>query len=406
MLEPADVTRQFLQTVISIIGRKTSEEYAAVTIRNLLATLRPQYPFVRDIVVQDTRFMELESSVDVRDSLNNINPKEIGQVLKDLLKSIMNYLGKTAGYFFIRETLEKIGVDYNDALVKTMDVDLTLLQSTFVIEKKSFSLLEIEKTDLVRRVLKTMIELVERQTSKTFALDFMAHRIHTLTPWYPSLGFISINDIRYTLGSDEVIIQPEMNSVDNQELKKAIESIFNETDKALINLGRTPIVEDLRTHLTMEYLAKLEEYGIQIVAFTIGYDAIFRHVIKTLIDVIGQTSSEVHAIDVVNQFLRKTDAFYEFLKQVKVKPAADEYQVYQISMMNNIDSISETEARRAIQQLLQEIADSLGEETGDRFIQEFKNHLEKKYLTKIEGIGVNLHMIELHHELAGEKDSQ
>jgi hypothetical protein len=402
MLEPADVTRQFLQTVIRIIGRKTSEEYAAVTIRNLLMTLQLKYPFVRDMEIRDTRFLELESSVTVRDSLKNINPKEIGRALTDLLKSIMKSLGKTAGYFFIREIREKIGVDYDDVLVKTMDVDLTLLQSLYIVEKKSFNLLAIEKTDLVRRVLKTMIELVEKQTTKTFALEFMARRVEALRKWYPSLGFVSINDIRYTLGTDEVIVQQGMNSVDTPELKKAIESILNDTDKALLDLGRTPIVGDLRTHLTAEYLAKLEEFGIQIVAYTIGYDAMFKQVIKALIDVLGQASTETYAIYVVNLFLRKTDIFYEFLKQVKINPATDQNQVYQISMMNNIDTISETDARRAIQQLLEEIVDSLGEKPADQFIQDFKNHLEKKYLSKIEDIGVNLHMIELHHELAGE----
>ena len=403
MLEPADVTRQFLQTVIRIIGRKTSEEYAAVTIRNLLAALQQRYPFIRDMEIRDTRFLELESSVTVRDSLNTIDPKEIGQALKDLVKSVMKSLGKTAGYFFLREIREKIGVDYEDVLVKSMDVDLTLLQSTYIVEKKTLNLLEIEKADLVRRVLKTMVELVEKQTSKTFALAFMAHRVHTLQQRYPSLGFVSINDIRYTLGTDEVIVQQEMNTVDNQELKLAIESILNDTDKALIDLGRTPIAGDLRTHLTMEYLTKLEEYGIQIVAYTIGYDAMFKQVIKVLIDVISQASTEAYAIYVVNLFLRKTDTFYEFLKQVRVNPAAEENQVYQISMMNNIDAISETDARRALQQLLEEIVDSLGEKPGDQFIQEFKNRLEKKYLSKIEDIGVNLHMIELHHELVGEK---
>jgi hypothetical protein len=404
MLEPADVTRQFLQTVIRIIGRKTSEEYAAVTIRNLLTTLQPRYPFLRDMQIRDTRFLELESSVTVRDSLNSINPKEIGQALTDLLKSIVKSLGKTAGYFFIREIREKIGVDYDDVLVKTMNVDLTLLQSIYIVEKKSFNLLAIEKTDLVRRVLKTLIELLEKQTSKTFALEFMARRVEALRQWYPSLRFVSINDIRYTMGTDEVIVQQEMNTVDALELKKVIESILNDTDKALIDLGRTPIAGDLRMHLTAEYLAKLEEFGIKIMAYTIGYDAMFKQVIKALIDVLGHVSTEAYAIYVVNLFLRKTDSLYGFLKQVKVNPAVDQNQVYQISMMNNIDTISETDARRAIQLLLEEIVDSLGEKPADQFIQDFKNSLEKKYLSKIEDIGVNLHMIELHHEFVGERE--
>lgn len=72
--------------------------------------------------------------------------------------------------------------------------------------------------------------------------------------------------------------------------------------------------------------------------------------------------------------------------------------------MNNFDSLSETEVRRAIQQLLEEIVISLGEKPGNQFIQAFKDSLEKKYLSKIEEIGVNLHMIELHQELVAERE--
>jgi len=75
---------------------------------------------------------------------------------------------------------------------------------------------------------------------------------------------------------------------------------------------------------------------------------------------------------------------------------AGEYKLPVIS-----DEISETDVRRSIQKLLEEIIDSLGEELGQKFINEFKNSLEKNCLLRIEEIGVNLHMIQLRHELLG-----
>ena len=404
MLESAEVTRQFLQTVIHIIGRKTSEEYAAVTIGNLLKKLKLKYSFIREMEIRDTRFLELESSVAVNDSLNDLNPETIGNALKDLIKMIMSSMGKTAGYFFIREIREKIGADYEEVLVKTMDVDLTLLQATTLVEKKSVNLLSIEKSDVARRVLKTLIELVEKQTSKTFALGFIARRVDALRQRYPFLGGITIQDIRYTLGVDEVVVQQEINDVDSMELGKAIQSLLNDTEDALINLGRVSILDDLKMHLTNEYLAKLEELGVKVIAHGVGYDMIFRHIIKALIDVLGKTSTEAYAIYAMNTFLRKTDGSYEFLKQVKIDQAADPHEVYRISIMNNFDSLSETDVRRAIQQLLEVIVSSLGEKPGNQFIQDFKDSLEKKYLLKLEEIGVNLHMIELHQELVAERE--
>jgi hypothetical protein len=399
MLDTSDVTRKFLQTMIQIIGRKTSEEYAVVTIGNLCKRLQPTYPFLKDIEIKNTRSLELESNVEVRDSLNTIHPKEVGMALKDLAKIIIKFLGKNAGYFFLRETQEKIGIDYETMLVKTMDVDLTLMQSTYIVEKKSISLLHIEKSDLMRRFLKALMEALETQTSKTFAIGFTAQRILALKNQYAFLEYVSVNDIRYNLGSDEVSVKPEINNVDPSDLGKAIKSILHDTDNALTDLGRNSIADDLKTHLTMDYLAKLEEMGVTIIAHGVGYEAIFKQVIKALIDILGKTSSENYAIFMMNSFLRKIESTHGFLKYVKVDLATNEGELYHITITENIDSISETDARRAIQQLLETILQSLNEKVRDDFIQRFKNALEKKYLLKIEEMGVNFHMIELHQEM-------
>ena len=130
--------------------------------------------------IRDTRFLELESSVSTQEELNSINPKEVGNALKELVKTFMSSMEKKAGYFFIREVREKIGTDYDILLVKTMDVDLTFLQSTYIVDQKSINLLHIEKSDVIRRVLKTMIDLVEKQTSRAYAIELLARRVYTL----------------------------------------------------------------------------------------------------------------------------------------------------------------------------------------------------------------------------------
>ncbi len=399
MLDTADVTRQFLQSIIGIIGRKTSEEYAAVTIRNLIKKLQPTYPFLQDIEIKNTRSLELESNVTVRDSLNTIHPKDVGMALKEIEKIIMKTMGKNAGYFFIRETQEKIGIDYDTILVKTMDVDLTLMQSTYIVEKKSIPLLHIEKSDVMRRFLKALMEALEKQTSKTFAIGLTAKRVKALRQQYTFLEYVSVNDIRYSLGSEEVAVQPEINNVDPLELGKAIGSILYDTDTALTDLGRNSVADDLKANLTLEYLVKLKEIGVTINAHGLGYSAIFKQVIKALIDILGKTSTENNAIFTVNSLLRKIDSTYEFLKYVKVDSATGQGELYHITITDNIDSINETDARRAIQQLLETTMESLEEKVRKEFIQQFKNSLEKKYLLKIQEMGVNLHMIELRQQM-------
>jgi len=399
MLDTADVTQQFIETIIEIIGRKTSVEYAAIIIRNLLKKIQPTYPFLRDIEIKNTRSLEMEGTVSVKDELNAIPPKDVGRALKDLVTKIMNSLGKTAGYFFIRETREKIGIEYDTILLKTMDVDLTLMQSTIIVENKSINVLEIQKSDVMRRFIKVLMETVEKQTSKSFAISFLQQHLDTLQHQYPFLTSILVNDIRYTLGPEEIVVQPAVNSIEPLDLGRAMTSILQETEKTLSDLGRNSIANDMKTHLTIEYLAKLKEMGVTITPQGIGYSAVFSHVIKTIIDILGKTSSENYAIFVVNSFLRKIDTKYNFLKPISVKPAANEGELYHIIIGDNIHTISETDARRAIQQLLGSIIESLGEKIRDEFIEQFKNSLDKKYLSRIEEMGVNFHMIELHEAM-------
>jgi L-rhamnose mutarotase len=400
MLTAADVTQQFLLTIIEIIGRKTSQEYAAVTVRNLLRKLQSTYPFLHQVEIKHTYSLEMERCVKVQESLNEVNPKKIGIALKELTKRIMESMGKTAGYFFIREAREKIGNDYDAMLMKTMDVDLTLMQSHYIVEKKSIALLEIQNSDVLRRFLKTMIDVMEKQTSRNYAIRFIAQQIETLQHQYEFLKDVSVNDIRYTLGAEEVTIPLEINNVSAQDLGKAIQSILYDTDKTLIELGRNSIVSDLKGYFTIEYLSKLEEMNVSIIIQELGYEALFRQILKALIDIFSKVSTENYAIFVVNSILRKLDSTYQFFKEVNIDPATSDGELYHITITSNIDSISETEARRGIQQLLVTTMDSLGENAKEEFIKNFKESIEKKYLSKIEELGVNFHMIELHQTIS------
>jgi hypothetical protein len=399
MLETSQITQQLLQAIVRIIGRKTSEDYASVVVRTIMKKLQGSYPFFQYVDVKNTRLLELEDSVTVDASLNDSNPKEVGNALKDLIRTLMKSIGKSTGYFFIKEVKEKLGNDYDTALIKTMDVDLSLIQSTYIVDRKSIDLLHIEPADVMRRVLKTLIDLVEKQTTRSFAIATVAKQIQTLKIQYEFLRFVTVNDIHSNLGSDEVLVQAEINNAEPLQIGKSIQLILSNVDNQLEELGRTTITDGLKTHLTTEYQSKLEGMGVNLAVRQVGYNTIFKQILKALVDVLSRASTENYAIFAVNSFLRKTDSTYEFLKYMKVNPATYQGDIYQITIMNDLKNVNETDARRAIQKLLASIVNSLGKKQGDQFIHEFKSSLEKRYLSRIEEMGVNLHIIELHQEL-------
>jgi len=140
--------------------------------------------------------------------------------------------------------------------------------------------------------------------------------------------------------------------------------------------------------------------GVNLKKKQFGNSLVFKYVIKAIIAVISQASTQRYAVFAMNSFLKKIDTKYVFLKHIVVNPVESD-ELCDVSVMTNLDEISETDVRRAIQKLLEEIIDSLGGKLGQKFINEFKNSLEKNCLLQIEEMGVNLHMIQLRHDLLG-----
>jgi hypothetical protein len=400
MLQTAKVTQQLIGTIIEIIGRKTSEEYAAVTIRNQLRYLQPRYPFLREIQINNNRTIEVENVLTINEALNEISAKDVGKAMKELIVTITTLLGKNAGYFFIREIREKIGIEYDMFLLKTMQIDLTFMQSTIIVEKKSETLLDIKKNDVIKRFLKNLSESIEKQTSKSFAITCLQQHLVKLQQQYPFLSYIRINDIRHMGGDEEIVVQQEINTIDLEFLGKAITAILQEIDRTLFDKTHTSIGGDLKTRLSIEYLTKLKEMGVTILSHGVDYNIIFTEVLKTIIEIIGETKSETEAIQIVNLLLRNLDDKYAFIKEITIESTSNEKGDYRIKTGNIINTISQTDARRALQQLLETTTtEVLDEERSENFIQQFKDFLDIKCLIKIEEIGVNFHLIELHQHM-------
>ena len=157
-------------------------------------------------------------------------------------------------------------------------------------------------------------------------------------------------------------------------------------------------IDDFKRQLTLDYRTKLDQMGVDFTHRQLGNSVVFTKVIKAIIDVIGQTSTNNYAIYAMNSFLKKIDTKFDFLKNIKITPL-DSDELCDINIMANLDDLSDTEIRRSIQKLLEEIVRSIGDELEEIFINEFKKSLEKNCLSRIEEIGVNLHMIELRRDL-------
>jgi hypothetical protein len=218
----ADVVQKTIHTMIQTIGRKTSEGYAVVAVRGVIKRVQPAHRCLQYLEIQNARYIEFGSSVAVDPGLNEVDADEVGRALREILLNVTASMRKSAGFFLLKELRDRLGEDYLNALL-AMGVDLNLMQYSQELRSQEPDMLTILPNDIVRRVLKTILNLLEHQVSRAFAFRVVSSQLLQARDHYPFLETISINDIRVTLGTDEVMVDETINTVDPHLLGSALD---------------------------------------------------------------------------------------------------------------------------------------------------------------------------------------
>ena len=386
-----------MHSIVNVIGRRSSEDYALVMVGNTIQKLQEKYDFLILVKIKKTRYSEIENIVNIDLSINQIDPEELGKAIQEIVGMIVVAMGKNAGFFFIKEVKHKIGPNYEMA-IRNMGVDLNFMQFSYEIDKKQTKILNIENSDVFRRVLKTLTDVMEKEIGRSFAISTIKKLIDEYANKYDFLKNATILDVRYTLGANEINVDQEIDRLESTHVGKALEDIIVGVRRSLEEQNKPLYIDEFKRQLTSNYRTKLEEMGVNLKKKQFAHSLVFKHVIKALIAVLSQASTQRYAVFAMNTCLKKIDTDYDFLKHIKITHVNSD-ELCDISIMTNLDEISETDIRRSIQKLLEEIISSLGAELEHKFITEFKNSLEKNCLLRIEEMGVNLHMIQLRQDL-------
>lgn len=126
-LDNSDVIKNVLKNLINISGRKTSKGQAIDTIDTVMRKLEERYHFLKDIKINDNRFIESNEIINITPNIDKIESSDMGKALNDIILTTHYSLGEKAGHFFIKELQRNMGGDYN-SVMKEMGVDLGLMQ--------------------------------------------------------------------------------------------------------------------------------------------------------------------------------------------------------------------------------------------------------------------------------------
>lgn len=397
-IENKDILGCILRSTIYVIGRRTSEAYANIFISNAIKELSEKYSFLRFIEIKGTQYTEVIEIVTINSDVNYIESKEIGKATFDFMVKITKSMGKNAGYYFIREIKETLPFDYEIA-IKQIGVDLDLLQLQFVTETKEKFKFQIENYDALRYSIKALFDILDREFGKNAAFTTLTDLVIRLRTQYEVLDNVKINDIRSIQGVDPVTVNKDVNLIEAHKVGVAIQKCFQELNKYFNEKSSISLVKELKNYLNADYLFKLEEMGVSLDVLQLSQVLAVKHVLKALVDIINESTTQSYAILLVNNVLGKFEDRYPYLKTIEIDSKRFSEGFDAIIVPKEIDSVRPSELGRGIRIIMEDIISSLGEEAGMHFFKKFKKRLGRAYLLRIEEMGVNLHLIELKQNL-------
>jgi hypothetical protein len=388
---------RMFRSVIDVVSRRTSGGYAAVIIGNVIKELEKNYDFLKYVEIKSTHYAEAVDVVDIKADLGYVDTNEIRRAIRDFIQTVTTVMGKQAGYFLIREIKEGLPYDYEQT-IKELGIDLEMMQLQYLAERRKTYRLDIENVDIIRYVLKALFDILDRDVGRNFAISTMTDLVERCRTTHEILEYVKINDIRMIQGVDVVSVMSTVNAVDQEDIGEPIQTMIQEVNKALKEKGGYAFVDKLKKQLTSEYVYILEELGVDLHGTSVRQDLILKHVLMALIGVLHKATSQSYAVLTIDSVLKKLDERYGYMRYVKIDSTRYSDGINAVSVPSDVNEVSPMELAKAIQKMVERVTFSLGEEAGEDFVNRFKERLGKAYLSKIEQMGVNLHMIQLRQE--------
>ena len=388
------VIKRVLLSVIDIIGRRTSEAYAVVVISGIVKQLGEKHNFFKNVEIKNTLYTEISEIININSDINNISQNEMGNALREFFERLTWSMEKSAGYYFIKEIKENLPSDF-ELMIRGLGVDLDVMQLAYITDRKRIHELQKENSEVLRYMLTVLFDIIDADIGRNLAISTMGELIKRFSIEYEIFRYVKINDIRFVRNVDTVSVSREINVVKPEKVGGAIQKMIQEVNKSLGEKGGNAFIEKLRTHLNADYVLRLEEMGVNPYVLQLRQEQIVRQVMKTLVDVLSESSSQSYAVLAIDGAMKKIDTKNDYVKYVKIDSTKYSSGIDAVSVMAEIDSLRPSELGRLIQKIIEKITLSLGEEVGRTFLERFREKLGKTYLLRIEEMGVNLHMIEL-----------
>ena len=265
----------------------------------------------------------------------------------------------------------------------------------------------LENSAIIEHLLKILINVIGRRTSKNIAVSTVGNTIKELKPKYDFLKYVYIEDALYSEKKDGIIIESEINAVETGDLGKAIDEIFDTIIKSLgKNVGYF-YIKEIQDDLEKEVGSFFNEFGINlnikqqehllnimessvIRIQDIKNSEVFEIFLSALVRLLNRRISESFTKETIMDSIKELEEQYGFLRHIRIVEKRDPQSPYEVNIDPEIDDILIAERGEVIQRLLVEIGKSSDLETRLFLGEKFEMLLGTRDLSKIKRVGIKL----------------
>jgi hypothetical protein len=127
-IDNSEILKHTLFSLIHVASLKTSDDYAWASVKKLIRELKVNHASLNYVKIGNISYLNYTiEDIKISPELNDIDPKELGKAIQNIVDLVKKYLGEKAGYFFIQEFREILGDTYH-SIIKKIGVDLRLVQ--------------------------------------------------------------------------------------------------------------------------------------------------------------------------------------------------------------------------------------------------------------------------------------
>ena len=391
----------FLQTLIKVIGRRSAQKLAIVTVDIIVHRPKGKYDFLKYVEINDKLYTEYTELIKIHPEIDNVERDNLRNAIDEIFDEVIRSLNQNIGYYFIKEIQGDIERELG-SFFEEFEISLYLKQQMYQTVLKNIEKIKIQginNSEVLKIIMNALFDLANNEELESFSIDNILNPLAILKEKHEFLRYIHIKDELDPYGHHEFNISPELDNFMSVERGKIIQELIVKICISTDLKTRQNFITNLKMNLIPRDLSKLEKIGVKLdnvdkALIKEGHEILITKILEVIIEIIETKASTSLAVEYIDTIIEQLQDKHEVLKYIKTDKTRYNDGMDAIEIMPEINSVDSPIFGRALQELLKKIQENT-KEIAFTFLEDFKNKIGKEFLLEIEKIGVNFHILEL-----------